>query len=77
MSYMFISYIPKTGTLEHLHFDKTINAIGIEMQHMHPVYFEEYIRYITAVITHAHLKCTKYIHLCDEICVCFHFKFGN
>ena len=28
-------------------------------------------------ITHANLKCKKYIHLCDEICVWFHLKVGN
>ena len=26
--------------------------------------------------THTYLQCTKYIHLCDEICLCFHFKVG-
>ena len=32
---------------------------------------------VPAFITHANLKCKKYIHLCDEICVWFHLKVGN
>ena len=32
---------------------------------------------VPAFITHAYLKCKKYIHLCDEICVSFHLKVGN
>ena len=32
---------------------------------------------VPAFIIHANLKCKKYIHLCDEICICFHFKVGN
>ena len=29
---------------------------------------------VPAFITHANLKCKKYIHLCDEICVWFQLK---
>ena len=32
---------------------------------------------VPAFITHANLKCKKYIHLCDEICIWFHLKVGN
>ena len=32
---------------------------------------------VPAFITHANLKCKKYIHLCDEIYVWFHLKVGN
>ena len=32
---------------------------------------------VPAFITHANLKCKKYIHLCDEICVWFHLEVGN
>ena len=32
---------------------------------------------VPAFITHANLKCKKYIHLYDEICVWFHLKVGN
>ena len=32
---------------------------------------------VPAFITHANSKCKKYIHLCDEICVWCHLKFGN
>ena len=32
---------------------------------------------VPAFITHANLKCKKYINLCDEICVWFHLKVGN
>ena len=32
---------------------------------------------VPAFITHANLKCKKYINLYDEICVWFHLKVGN
>ena len=32
---------------------------------------------VPASITHANSKCKKYINLCDEICIWFHFKVGN
>ena len=32
---------------------------------------------VPAFITHADLKCKKYIHSCDEICIWFHFKVGG
>ena len=32
---------------------------------------------VPVFITHANLKCKRYIHLCDEICVWFHLKLGN
>ena len=32
---------------------------------------------VPAFITQANLKCKKYIHLCDKICVWFHVKIGN
>ena len=37
----------------------------------------EHTTSVPVFITHAKLKCEKYIHLCDGICVWFHLKVGN
>ena len=52
---------------------------GVHLLNTTLIYFivSEHIPSVPIFITHAYLNFKKYIHLCDEICICFQFKVGN